>query len=113
MNHEQQTEKNTAREQEHRDTLAHYQRTFDSESGRAVLRHLHATAGTRLSSFHPGGNGAGMDAIAAAKRDGGKTLVWFIESILDEARGQGDPAKPATTGGPKANRAHRAGRKSG
>jgi hypothetical protein len=87
--------------------LAHFLRTFECDAGRSVLACLHATAGTRASSFHPGANGAGMDALAAAKRDGGKTLVWFIEDRLTEARlacGSPPADKPATTGGTRARR---------
>ena len=97
--------KQEKREQEHADILANFLRTFECAAGRAVLEHLHATAGTRCSSFHPGANG--IDAIAAAKRDGGKTLVWFIEAKLEEARAAGrteTSGKPKTTGGRTARR---------
>lgn len=92
------TTRATTRQQEAKDLLANYLRTFECPAGRAVLEHLHATTGTRLSSFWPDD---GFNAISAAKRDGGKTLVWAIEATLEKARAASrteEPSKPKTTG---------------
>ena len=76
--------------QEFFDTL---RRVFDSPDGTSILAWLHSAAATRKPSFLPGGNGAAYDPIAAAIRDGRKSIVLEIEENLQAARRSGD-AKP-------------------
>lgn len=75
--------------------------TFDSPHGQLCLAWLHATAATRKPAFIAG-KGAALDPLAAAMRDGRKSLVWEIEANLEHARasyGSTDAAhKPATRG---------------
>ena len=88
--------------------LADLRAVFDSNAGTAVLRWLHATAGTRKPSFLSGARGAAIDPIGAAICDGRKAIVWEIEANLETARAlaAAGPAEPAP-------RTHRRARQQG
>jgi hypothetical protein len=85
------------------DFLHALQRTFDHPDGQLVLAWLHATAATRKPAFLP----SDRDPYGAAQRDGRKSLVWEIETNLQEARsavGSNASDKPKATGAPGARR---------
>ena len=76
--------------------------TFDSAHGKLALGWLHATAATRKPAFIPGKHDT-LDPLAAAFRDGRKSILWEIEANLELARrSYGDPNpsdKPKTRTG--------------
>jgi hypothetical protein len=80
------------------DFLAALRNTFGTPDGQRVLAWLHATAATRRPAFVPAAGGKPLDAIAAAYRDGRKSVVWEIEANLEAAElPPGDPAdRPPT-----------------
>ena len=81
MSHEPIFDKNQARA----DFLAALRNTFGSPDGQRVLAWLHATAATRRPAFVPAAGGKPIDPLAAAIRDGRKSIVWEIESNLEAA----------------------------
>jgi hypothetical protein len=74
--------------------------TFRSPDGKRILEWLHTTAATRKPAFTPGRAGAGIDPLAAAIRDGRKSIVWEIEANLEAAESAG-----ATNDAPPVSRA--------
>lgn len=62
--------------------LADFRATFGSEHGRRVLALLEASVNYGKPSFLPAAGGRGYDAIAAAIRDGRKSVIAEIHESL-------------------------------
>lgn len=75
------------------DFLAALRNTFGTPDGKLILKWLHASAATRKPAFVAArGN---LDPLAAAFRDGRKSIVWEIETNLGAAATHGAD-KPKT-----------------
>jgi hypothetical protein len=106
MNHEQDPQEDPTADPRQRiararaDFLAALRNTFDSPDGQHILRWLHTTAGTAKPAFLPSANGAPLCPLAAALRDGRRSIVHEIEANLQKARAEHGasptPAAPKT-----------------
>jgi len=76
--------------------------TFRSPDGRKILEWLHATAATGKPSFTPGRAGSPIDPLAAAIRDGRKSIVLEIEANLKAAESADSTNDSPTVSGRRA-----------
>ena len=74
--------------------LAAFRATFTTDHGELVLAILRASAGCGKPSFLPAPGGGPFDPLAAAYRDGRKSILDEIQSHLDTPEDAGPEAKP-------------------